>query len=368
MKQTLVFLMSLLMLCTLSAQENKVKTYKIKSGYIKYKILDKHTTGTHEIWWDNYGKNMREVHNTTKATKFLGKKDVEKRHVVTITKGKYVWTADLEKNTGTQGVNPMYNFVQDNMGQMSENEQEQTANSILESLGGKKVGTEKFMGYTCEVTKMWGAKVWLYKGIALKSETKMLGVKSGEEAVEFKPNISVSASKFEPLSSIKYEKAPGLEDVFAQIDEEDSSTDKPIPLTYPFEKFKAKLEHYQPQGYMKMGPMNIQKSMYTCAWMRGQDNMIGISAMSTNNNKEFNLEEFSKIKGVEKFTHQGHTCYYATPKQMEAYNQGMSKEEAEEAMPMLMVIYEEYDMVLMLTGKPDKSQAELLAILDKFDF
>ncbi len=368
MKQTLVFLMSLLMLGTISAQENKVKTYKIKSGYVKYKPLDKHTTGTHEIWWDNYGKNMREVYNTTKTTKLFGKKRVEKRHVVTITKGKYVWTANLEKNTGTQGVNPMYDYIQDNMGQMSEREQEQTANSILGNLGGKKVGTEKFMGYTCEVTKMWGTKVWMYKGVALKSEGKMLGIKTGEEAVEFKPNSNVSASKFEPLSSIKYEKSPGLEDVFAQMDEEDDDDEKPIPLTYPFEKFKEKVGHYQPQGYMKMGPMNIQKSMYTCAWMKGQNNMVGVSAMSAKNNKEFNLEEFSKIKGVEKFTHSGHICFYATPKQMEAYNQGMSKEEAEEAMPMLMVIYKEYDMVLMLTGKPDKSKSELLTILDKIGF
>ncbi len=366
MKQTLLFLMSLLMLGTISAQENKVKTYKIKSGYIKYKSLEKHTTGTHEIWWDNYGKDMREVYNTTKTTKFFGKKSVEKRHVVTITKGKYVWTADLEKNTGTQGVNPMYDFVQENMGQMSESEQEQTANSILGSLGGKKEGKGKFMGYTCEITKMWGTKVWMYKGIALKSEGKMLGIKTGEEAIEFKPNISVSASKFEPLPNIEYEKAPGLDEMFAEMEDEDG--ERPTPLTYPFEKFKAKMGKYQPQGYMKMGPMNIQKSMYTCAWMRGQNNMIAVSAMSTENNKEFNLNEFSKTKGVETFRHNGHKCYYATPKEMEAYNQEMNQEEAEEAMPILIVIDEKYDMALMLTGKPDKSKAELLEILDTFGF
>ncbi len=372
MKRTLVFLMSLLVLGTISAQENKVKTYKIKSGYIKYKSLEKHTEGTHEIWWDNYGKNMREVYNTTKTTKFFGKKSVEKRHTVTITKGKYVWAADLEKQTGTQGVNPTYDFVQNNMGQMSESEQEQTANSILSSLGGKKEGKGEFMGYTCEITKMWGSKVWMYKGIALKSEGKMLGIKTGEEAVEFKPNIRVSASKFEPLPNIEYEKAPDLNEIFAEMEDEDEDEDDEsedlVPLTYPFEKFKAKMSKYQPQGYMKMGPMNIQKSMYTCAWMRGQNNMIGVSAMSTKSNKEFNLNEFSKTKGVETFRYNGHKCYYATPKQMEIYNQGMNQERAEESAPILIVIDEKYDTALMLTGKPDKSKAELLEILDTFGF
>ncbi len=368
MKQTLVFLMSLLVLGTILAQENRVKTYKIKSGYIKYKPLEKHTKGTHEIWWDNYGKELREEYNTTKTTKFFGKKRVEKRQVVTITKGKYVWTADLEKHTGTQGVNPMYDFIQDNMGQMTEIEQEQTANSLLKSLGGQKVGTEKFMGYNCEVTKMWGSKVWMYKGVALKSEGKILGVKTGEEAVVFKPDVQVSASKFEPLSTIEYEKAPGLDELFAEMEEEEEETEKLTPLAYPFEEFKAKISKYTPKGYLKMGPMNIQKSMYTCTWMRGQSNMIGVSAMSAENNKEFSLREFSRIKGVEKFTHNGNSCYYATPQQMEAYNQGMSEEEAEEAMPLLMVVYEKYDMVLVLTGKPEKSKIELLKLLDVFNF
>ncbi len=76
MKKTMLFLMSLLVLGTISAQEDKVKTYKIKSGYIKYKSLEKHTEGTHEIWWDNYGEYVREMYNTTKTTKFLGKKTV----------------------------------------------------------------------------------------------------------------------------------------------------------------------------------------------------------------------------------------------------------------------------------------------------
>ncbi len=262
----------------------------------------------------------------------------------------------------------MYDFVQDNMGQMSEDEQEETAKSILGSLGGKKTGEEEFMGYTCEITEMWGLKVWTYKGVTLKSEGKILGIKTGEEAEIFKPNINVDASNFEPLPNIKYEKLPGLEETLRRIEGEVGENEKPIPLTYPFEKFKAKMGNYQPQGYMKVGPMNImQQSMYTCAWMKGQKNIIAVSAMSTKNNKEFDLDEFSKTKGIETFKHNGHTCYYATPEEMEAYNQEMKKEE-EESSSILIVIDEKYDMALMLTGKPDKSKTELLEILDTFGF
>lgn len=367
MKKSILFLMSLLMIASITAQENKVKTYQIKSGYIKYKPIGKGAEGTHEIWWDDYGKFVRDEINVIRTTKILGQKDVSKEHSVTITKGKHIWRADLDKNTGTQSVNPMYDMVQNNMGQMSENEQEQAANDLLKSLGGEKSGKESFMGYECEITKMWGSKVWMYKGIALKSESKMMGVHSGEEAVEFKPNIKVSTSKFEPLSTITYEKTPGFDEAFAEMDEEDGETKKMVPLTYSFDKFKARMQNHNPEGYMRMGPMNMMnQGIYTCVWMKGENDMTAVSAMSMQNTQEFDVKEFENMKGIETFTHKGHRCYYGSP-DMEAYGNDM-EEDAEDPASILIVVYKNHDMLLMLTGQPDKSKVELIKILNKFDF
>ncbi|MDZ7775937.1 MAG: hypothetical protein U5L09_10275 [Bacteroidales bacterium] len=43
--------------------------------------------------------------------------------------------------------------------------------SMLESMGGKKVGNEKFMGYNCEVWELSGGNnVWIYKGAMLRKQ------------------------------------------------------------------------------------------------------------------------------------------------------------------------------------------------------
>lgn len=367
MKKSILFLMSFCIITGIMAQENKVKTYQIKSGYVKYKPLGKRESGVHEIWWDNYGKHVREEKNITTTTKFFGKKEVSKEHTVTIIKGKNIWSANLEEGTGTQSVNPMYDMVQDNMGQMSESEQEQSANDLLKSLGGKKIGKENFMGYECEITKMWGSKVWMYKGIALKSESKMLGMKSGEEAVDFQPNAKVNPSKFEPLADIDYEKAPGLDEMFGEMGNEEGEMEKIVPLSYPFERFKVQMKKYNPQGYMRMGPMNLMnQGIYTCAWMKGENDMVALSAMSIQNTKELNLKQFSQMKGIETFTSNGNTCYYGKP-DPEMYKDDMDEGD-EEPMTMLIVVYKKHDMMLMLTGKPDKSKQELLNIHNRFHF
>lgn len=365
MKKTILFLVSLFVIISITAQDNKVKTYKIKSGYVKYKSLNKRESGTHEIWWDNYGDDIREERNITTTTKFFGKKKEEKAHTVDIMKGKLYWKADLETGKGTKGINPMYDSMHEQFGSMSEQEQEQTANSILGSLGGKKNGKENFMGYECEVTKMWGSKIWQYKGVVLKSESKMLGMKSGEVAIDFQPNIKVKSSKFEPLPDINYEQTPGLEEMLGKIGE-DSEMEKIVPLTYPFDKFKAQMQKHNPQGYRRMGPMNMMnQGVYTCVWMKGEYDMTAVSAMSMQNTQEFNFKQFSQIKGIETFTHKGHTCYYGKP-DPEMYTDDMEEGEEEPA-TILIVVYKKHDMLLMLTGQPDKSKAELLNILDKIN-
>lgn len=355
----ILFLISVLVVGTITAQENKVKTYQIKSGYVKYKPLNKRVTGTHELWWDNYGEYVREERNLTTTTKFFGRKKESKEHTIIITKGELIWRADLSNNTATKSVNPMYHTVQDNMGEMSENEQQQMANSILGGLGGKKAGKEKFMGYTCEITKMWGSKVWMYKGVALKSESKMLGMKSGEEATVFKPNAAVNTSKFEPLPNVDYKADASWE----AYEEEKKNPTKPLP--YEFSKFKEKMHAYNPEGYQRMGLLNLKHGqMYTCSWLKNQEEAISVGVVSTDNKEEVNLEEMDRIKGFEKFSYKGHTCYYGVPEyEDEEVNQANT--EPEEGMPTLTIVYKKQKMVMIVSKSSQASKQELLKIYDK---
>ncbi len=295
----------------------------------------------------------------------LGIKSETKEHTVVISKGKLVWTADLEKNTGTKAINPMYDMVQAQMGDMSDAEQEEMSLGILSGLGGQKeVGKEKVMGYECDVIKAMGVKSWTYKNVPLKTETNMMGYTSSEVATDFDPDASVSASKFEPLSNIDYKLPdPSMAEEFeAALNNPDGvgAAKKIVPLTYSFEKFKAKMNQHNPAGYQRMGPMKMFGS-YSCVWYKSETDMMSVSAASENageneDGEAFDVNEIEQMPGVEKFTRYGQTCYYLkdTP-----------SEDGETTPPVLLIHYKSQEMIVVVTQQPDASKAALLAFYDK---
>ena len=83
--------------------------------------------------------------------------------------------------------------------------------SMLESMGGEKVGTEKFLGYNCDVWDISGGKQWLYEGLMLKLEMTMLGITTITEATSAKFDINV-ADKFFNLPDFPIQKEEGYMD------------------------------------------------------------------------------------------------------------------------------------------------------------
>ena len=59
-------------------------------------------------------------------------------------------------------------------------------------MGGKKIGNETIQGYDCEVWEMPQVKLWLYKGIALKSQANVMGITNTMEATSIQLDVSVS--------------------------------------------------------------------------------------------------------------------------------------------------------------------------------
>lgn len=55
-----------------------------------------------------------------------------------------------------------------------------------------------------------GSKSWLYRGLILKSEIKVMGIENYEIAVSFKKNSYISSSKFKYITGIQYEDIPDL--------------------------------------------------------------------------------------------------------------------------------------------------------------
>ena len=60
------------------------------------------------------------------------------------------------------------------------------------------------MGYTCDVVRVLGSRVWIHKGVSLKTESNIMGIKYFEKAVRFVPGDDVQDSFFQPYSGVEY--------------------------------------------------------------------------------------------------------------------------------------------------------------------
>jgi flagellar biosynthesis GTPase FlhF len=68
--------------------------------------------------------------------------------------------------------------------------------AMMKQMGGKKTGTDKVLGYTCDVWEVMGTKQCLYKGIPLRVETDVMGIKNTEIATKASFGISISSDDF----------------------------------------------------------------------------------------------------------------------------------------------------------------------------
>ncbi len=199
-------LLSMLIVMVVSASINAQESsrYAVKSGYIKLELSGS-TTGTREIWWDDYGDKTYELEESVTYVKMFGMENTEKTHKLTINIKDSFWTIDYLTNEAFKGELEYYDAAQEFADSMTDEEKEAFANKVLESFGGQKQGTEKLGGYECDVYNVMGAKSWIYKGIPIKSTANIMGIENNEMFVEFKPGCSVPSSKFNPPSEYDYQ-------------------------------------------------------------------------------------------------------------------------------------------------------------------
>jgi hypothetical protein len=208
MKQIFI-LFSLVLISTISyTQDNQANRFVVKSGYVEYELTGS-ITGTKKFWWDNYGDRTRTEIKSTSVIKMFGTTTKEEQHTITITDENTIYSQDLIEGTAYKSSNEEYDEVTQEMTEdMTDAEIEQMGNEILESLGGERLGTEKVLGKDCEVIKVMMAKVWMYKGIPLKSEAKVMRIETNETAVKFDENISIPSSTFIPDKSVEFQEIP----------------------------------------------------------------------------------------------------------------------------------------------------------------
>ncbi len=185
----------------LIAGANQMKMYDLKSGKIEYSIKGSgeimgqkmQTIGKKRVIFDAYGaQNLTEENKIDKQT-IMGQKKVNKTHTMTYMKGSMVYHVSFD-NRRIMRMGNMGAGMAMLMG--GGKDMKQTGEEMMKKMGGKKTGTDKVLGYTCDVWEMMGTKQCIYKGIPLRIETNVMGLKNTEVATKAEFDLSLSSDDF----------------------------------------------------------------------------------------------------------------------------------------------------------------------------
>ncbi len=191
------------MAAVLNNNAGKLKRYDVKSGMVTYKMTTTGTvmgstitgSGTSNLYFKDWGAIELVEENTNQTTKMnlFGKEKIKKETTHTINK------LDNGKSYSVNFKNASIYLRRDPMMELMKNTNTDAGNAgkeMLKSVGGKKVGEENFLGYPCEIWDAMGAKQWVYKGISLKTVSKIMGITTTKEAISVKFDIAIEDSNF----------------------------------------------------------------------------------------------------------------------------------------------------------------------------
>ena len=185
----------------LVASANQMKMYDVESGKIEYGIKGSgeimgqkmQTIGKKRVIFDAYGaQNLTEENKIDKQT-IMGQKKVTKTHTMSYMKKGMVYHVDFK----AKRIMRMGNMAA-SMGALmgGGKNPKQSGEDMMKQMGGKKTGTDKVLGYACDVWDLMGTKQCIYKGIPLRVETNMMGIKNIEVATKAEFDISLSKDDF----------------------------------------------------------------------------------------------------------------------------------------------------------------------------
>ena len=181
---------------------NSMKKYEVKSGKIEYTlsgggdimgIAQTKSVGKKRVIFDNYGVENLEEQVEVKKTTTMGKTETDKTHTLRYTKSAVIYNVNFKqkriermKNRGAQ-MAAMFGGG-DNLKESGE--------KMMKSMGGKKLGTDMVLGYTCDVWELMGSKQCIYKGIPLRVVTDVMGLKSTEVATKAEFDLALTKEAF----------------------------------------------------------------------------------------------------------------------------------------------------------------------------
>lgn len=169
----------------------QAQRYELKSAIIEYEIKGSGLVmgakallnGTSNLYFKDYG-NIELIEEKIAQT-IMGEKEEE--HTISKLVGNKVYTVDFEdeviyeqKILLDDDNNPILNMK----------------DSDLISMGAKKIGNEKILGYLCDIWELGEDKLSIYKSIPLKIVSVAMGITQIQEAKVAKFDIKIDDEKF----------------------------------------------------------------------------------------------------------------------------------------------------------------------------
>ena len=197
------------LILTLTTLHADTKRYEVKSGVIDYTIsgsgemmgIKTQMSGTNKVIFKEWG-NIELHHNTSKSV-VMGREEHTK-DTTKIENGK-VYVVDYDQKI-------IVEYETSKLMHTQYKDLAKSSKEMLNEMGGKKVGEESILGYECEVWEMPQIKLWLYKGIALKSEANIMGITNTMEATNVQLDVSISDDQLKlpdfPIKSMQEANSP----------------------------------------------------------------------------------------------------------------------------------------------------------------
>jgi len=194
--------MALLGTGLVAAQTNQMKLYEVKSGKVTYELKGSgnimgmtqiSSVGKKRIIFSDYGVKKLEEEVKIENQTVMGKKKTNKTHTLVYMNGAVLYAVDFERKIINRMKNHGMSMANALLGGGNIKE---TGEAMMIKMGGKKTGTEKILGYTCDIWDLMGVKQCIYKGVPLKIESNIMGMKSTEVATKAEFDIFLSNDDF----------------------------------------------------------------------------------------------------------------------------------------------------------------------------
>lgn len=196
--KALIIAICMLAVINLSAQIKKNKLLPFKTVVIEY-VYEGSTTGKETLYMDNYGLLQCKITQT--KTKVFGQTSEENK--MEVSKDFYIYNWDPKTRVGTK----IKNTLAEDLMKDPNFDPEEFGKRTMDALGLEKIGTETVNGKPCEVWKglAGSSKIWVWRGLNIKTEMKMLGTKTVCTANVIKVDEGVPSGKFDIPSDVKFQ-------------------------------------------------------------------------------------------------------------------------------------------------------------------